>query len=251
MNFRFAFTTAFTVFSLCLSQAAQAQCRQALALGLDVSGSVDDAEYRMQINGLAAAFENASVAKALLQPGTPPVALSVFEWSGPDHQNLIVPWTDITSPSVLSDVTTTLRKTGRPKMDVSTGLGPAIAFGADLLQAQPACWRWTLDISGDGKANTGPLPRDILMSEQITVNALVIGPGSTRPSGESREETASLVAYFDAWVTRGPDAFVEVAYGFADYEAAMTRKLLRELEGLSLALVDTPLMNSITVQNRP
>ncbi|WP_294222972.1 DUF1194 domain-containing protein [uncultured Shimia sp.] len=251
MNLQTAFTTTVTVFSLCLASAVHAQCRQALALGLDVSGSVDNAEYHMQLNGLAAAFENISVKKALLQPGTPPVALAVFEWSGPDHQNLIVPWTDITSPSVLSDITNTLRGTRRPKMDVSTGLGPAIAFGAALLQTQPTCWRWTLDISGDGKANTGPLPRDIPLPEQITVNALVIGPGASRPSGESREETASLVAYFDAWVTRGPNAFVEVAHGFADYEAAMTRKLLREMEGLSLALIDTPLRHRGRAQNQP
>lgn len=251
MNHRTACFTALTVLSLSLTPAVQAQCRQALALGLDVSGSVDDIEYHMQLNGLASAFENVSVMKALLQPGTPPVVLSVFEWSGPDHQNLIVPWTKITSPEVLSDVTNTLRKTRRPKMDVSTGLGPAIAFGAALLQTQPTCWRWTLDISGDGKANTGPLPRDIPLPEKITVNALVIGPGASRPSGESREETASLVAYFDAWVTRGPNAFVEVAHGFADYEAAMTRKLLRELEGLSLALFDPPLRHRSRAQNQP
>jgi hypothetical protein len=136
-------------------------------------------------------------------------------------------------------------------MDVSTGLGPAIAFGAALLQTQSTCWQWTLDISGDGKANTGTLPRDIPVPDQITVNALVIGPGTTRPTGESREETASLVAYFDAWVTHGPNAFVEIAYGFADYEAAMTRKLLRELEGLSLARVDTPQVHRTPTQNRP
>ena len=32
---------------------AQADCRQALALGLDVSGSVDSAEYALQMQGLA------------------------------------------------------------------------------------------------------------------------------------------------------------------------------------------------------
>lgn len=213
---------------------AQASCRQALALGLDVSGSVDRTEYHMQLNGLAAALEGQSVVNALLQPGAAPVYLSVYEWSGPAHQNLIVPWAAITSEDTLTDFSNTLRSHTRPTMDVSTGLGPAMLFGASLLQSQPDCWRWTLDISGDGIANTGLLPRDITLPDHLTVNALVIGPGAARPSGESREETANLVAYFDARVIRGPDAFVEVANGFADYEAAMTRKLLRELQGLSL-----------------
>ncbi|WP_412555015.1 DUF1194 domain-containing protein [Shimia sp. MIT1388] len=216
------------------ASSAQASCRQALALGLDVSGSVDGTEYQMQLNGLAAALENHSVVTALLQPGAAPVHLAVYEWSGPDHQNLIAPWVRITSQTALSDLTTTLRHHARPKMDVSTGLGPAMLFGAELLRIQPDCWRWTLDISGDGIANTGPLPRDISLPDHITVNALVIGPGDTRPLGESQEETTGLVAYFEARVIRGADAFVEMANGFEDYEAAMTRKLLRELEGLSL-----------------
>lgn len=219
---------------IALTSVAQASCRQALALGLDVSGSVNETEYSMQLNGLASALENPSVVNALLQPGAAPVYISVYEWSGPVHQNLIAPWLPITSQAALFNLITTLRSHSRPKMDVSTGLGPAMLFGAELLHAQPECWRWTLDISGDGKANTGPLPRNISLSDKITVNALVIGAGTSRPSGESREETANLIAYFDARVIRGPDAFVEVAHGFADYEAAMTRKLLRELEGLSL-----------------
>lgn len=36
-----------------LPHAAQANCRLALALGLDVSGSVDSREYRLQLDGLA------------------------------------------------------------------------------------------------------------------------------------------------------------------------------------------------------
>ncbi len=220
--------------TLCFTNVAHASCRQALTLGLDVSGSVDADEYHMQINGLTSALENKSVVKSLLRSSTAPVFLSVFEWSGPDAQNLLVPWTAVESATTLAGITAQLRETPRKKMDVSTGLGPAMQFGAELLQTVPDCWRWTLDISGDGTANTGPLPRDISMPPHITVNALVIGPGVSRPTGESREETAGLVAYFEARVIQGADAFVEVANGFEDYEAAMTRKLLRELQGLSM-----------------
>ena len=39
---------------LLLPGVARAQCRQALLLALDVSGSVDAREYRLQLDGLAA-----------------------------------------------------------------------------------------------------------------------------------------------------------------------------------------------------
>ena len=41
---------------LALTAGPAAACRQALALGLDVSGSVDAVEYRLQTAGLAAAL---------------------------------------------------------------------------------------------------------------------------------------------------------------------------------------------------
>ena len=45
---------------------AQSSCRQALALGLDVSGSVDTFEYRLQIDGLAGALLRPEVQQAFL-----------------------------------------------------------------------------------------------------------------------------------------------------------------------------------------
>jgi hypothetical protein len=36
-------------------------------------------------------------------------------------------------------------------------------------------------------------------------------------------------------VLHGPGAFLETAAGFADYERAMKRKLVRELQGMSIS----------------
>ena len=66
-------------------------------------------------------------------------------------------------------------------------------------------------------------------ANDITINALVIGQPD--PS-----ETARLTAYFRANVISGRFAFTETAQGFADYQAAMTRKLLRELEAQPISL---------------
>ncbi|MGR3364390.1 MAG: DUF1194 domain-containing protein, partial [Maritimibacter harenae] len=48
--------------------AQEADCRQALVLALDVSGSVDAGEYRLQMDGLAQALTAPEVAAAILAP---------------------------------------------------------------------------------------------------------------------------------------------------------------------------------------
>ena len=206
-------------------------CRLALALGLDVSASVDAGEYRLQIEGLAAALNAPRVRGALIGGGGP-VALAVYEWSGWEDQRLVLDWTLVTGPEALDAVTARLLATERRRMSDSTALGQALLEGGALLGRAPGCWRAVLDISGDGKNNDGPDP-DMLDGEPalagVTVNALVIGAGD-RASGDIRsDDIGELSSYFSAHVIRGPDAFVEVALGFADYERAMTRKLLREL----------------------
>ncbi|WP_307726367.1 DUF1194 domain-containing protein [Sinisalibacter aestuarii] len=209
---------------------AAAPCRQALALGLDVSGSVDEAEYRMQLDGLAAALTHPEVARALVEGAGVPVHLLVYEWSGPRDQRIVAEWTAITDAAALARFADTLRATRRVPAAPSTALGTALATGASLLAGQSACWTRTLDISGDGLSNAGPRPQDIDLPalDGVTVNALVIGTGE----GQRQASAGYLLGYFETNVIRGPGAFAEQAEGFADYERAMVRKLLRELEGL-------------------
>ncbi len=213
---------------------ARAGCRLALALGLDVSGSVDDAEYRLQLDGLAAALLRPEVSDALLAFPEAPVRLYVFEWAGRGQQRRVLDWAEIGSADDIARIAQILRGTGRIAMDPSTALGEAILTGAAALSQQGACWHRTLDLSGDGKSNTGPRPRDVA-APGITVNGLVIG-SDARAAGDPRSaETGALQGYYANEVIRGPGAFTEVAQGFADFEAAMARKLLRELTVLVLS----------------
>lgn len=231
-----------------ITPSARASCRQALALGLDVSGSVDQREYQLQRDGLATALLDPRVQNALFGLPSAPVALSVFEWSGPDYQRILIDWTLLHDAATLTQVAARLSRTPRSVTSPGTALGTAMQFGAAHLAAGPECWAQTLDISGDGKHNLGPHPRDIRsvlkhMTPSFTLNALVIGADAPR-SGERRQtEIAELTAYFDAWVIMGADAFVETALGFGDYQAAMTRKLLRELQG--------PVLSALPVQPIP
>ncbi|TCP41393.1 DUF1194 domain-containing protein [Rhodovulum marinum] len=213
--------------------AAQADCRQALAIGLDVSGSVDAREYRLQIDGLAGALNHPEVRAALLQMPNAPVALAVYEWSGAADQRLVLPWTAIDGPETLAAVAARLRGTARAEASRTTAIGAALMRGAALLAERPECWRHTLDLTGDGKSNEGPRPREVPAGAE-TVNALVIGIESAARMDHAEADLAELTAYFHAEVIRGPEAFVETAQGFADFEAAMVRKLLRELQTVAV-----------------
>ena len=62
---------------------ARANCWLALALGLDVSQSVDAVEYRLQLDGLANALEDAEVQSAIFAYAPVTVRLMVYEWGTP------------------------------------------------------------------------------------------------------------------------------------------------------------------------
>ena len=212
-----------------------AECRQALALGLDVSGSVDAREYRLQMGGVAAALDTADVRDKLLAMPDAPVRLMIFEWSGPGDQAIVVPWTTIEDGATLNAVIAKLRATRRRDASPGTALGVAMNEGLRHLKSQQNCWKRTLDISGDGKSNLGPRPRDVrgrIEVSGITVNALIIGVDNPGMDDIRQAEIAELSAYFRAEVILGPDAFVQTAIGFGDYARAMTEKLIRELDGL-------------------
>ena len=211
------------------ASAGVAECRQALALGLDVSGSVDAREYRLQLDGVAGALDDPAVRAAILSAPEAPVSLLVYEWSGPTDQRVIAPWRSIRDAAALQELIDGLRQVERAAASPGTALGVAVAAGAAYLAQRPACLKHTLDISGDGISNLGPRPRDVkrqLAGRDLTVNALVV---------EATEEDSTLTGYFMAEVITGPGAFALSAAGFDAYQSAMTTKLLRELAVLSLA----------------
>ncbi|MBS1304033.1 DUF1194 domain-containing protein [Loktanella sp. SALINAS62] len=226
-----------TVLVVMLGLPADAACRQALAMGLDVSGSVDDTEYRLQRDGLADALGRDAVQRVLLDSGAP-VRITVFEWSGQNDQAVLVPWTAITDALVLAALQQRIRYAPRGALSPTTALGSAMLTGFELLDKQTDCWTRTLDISGDGPSNTDPRPQDIGIDQSpadVTVNGLTIGADTTMGHDESAADIKELSAYFKTYVIRGPGAFVETALGFADYADAMERKLLRELRAVGLS----------------
>ncbi|NOR61736.1 MAG: DUF1194 domain-containing protein [Rhodobacteraceae bacterium] len=215
---------AFTLFA----GPALAECRHALALGLDVSSSVDAVEYKLQMAGLAGALDDPRVRRALIGDGGGHVALMVYEWSGQAHQTVILPWVEMASHDEVNLAIAVLNTHGRSASNAPTALGNALGFGAAQMAVSPNCWRQTLDISGDGVNNTGYRPKQAFLNfdfSNITVNGLVV----------STEGDNDLRQYYQQEVIYGVGSFVEMAAGYADYERAIKRKLLRELTVLALS----------------
>lgn len=182
---------------------------------------MDVFEFALQRGGLAAAVEDPEVVQALTAPGGH-VKLAVFEWSGQFNQTLLVDWTAVQGPETLADISIRLRDAPQGIRSGRTGLGAAMLFARDQLR-RVECAVLTVDISGDGANNNGPRPSEIrqaLEPEGVTVNALVIEPEATGPSG--------LTRYFQDNVISGPGAFTETIRGFKNYEDAIRRKILRE-----------------------
>lgn len=200
---------------------SHAACKVALTLGLDISSSVNSAEYRLQIEGLAYALETAEVINAILTPEGAYIAAAVYEWSGYSQQDIVLDWTVLDSPEAVRAFAARLRGHQRVYSDLATALGKAVEFGAKMFRTAPPCERRVMDISGDGENNDGVDPdyfRGQGLLDGIVINGLVI-QGATPPPG----------LYYRKHVMQGPDSFVALARTFEDYRHVMVGKLLREI----------------------
>lgn len=209
---------------LSLPGAALSDCRLALLLALDVSSSVDAAEDRLQRGGVVAALTAPEVVEAFFATDQP-VALAVYEWSGRYQQDMLLDWVLIDSRQALVTAAETVAATSRKHSDYPTAMGYALGYGSRLFERAPVCASRTLDMAGDGQNNEGFGPRDAYNAfpfDDITVNGLVVNAADF-------EGELGLIAFYRAEVLHGPGAFLEIANGFADYERAMRRKLVREL----------------------
>ncbi|WP_058247541.1 DUF1194 domain-containing protein [Tropicibacter naphthalenivorans] len=201
--------------------ASALECRLALLLALDVSSSVDEAEYALQREGVAAALLSDSVQGAILQ-GAGHVALGVYEWSGRRQSHVVLDWVMLRSASDIKAAAARIAAAQRSYRRFPTAMGYAMGFGATMMGRAPLCERQVIDVSGDGVSNDGFGPRlayKHFAFREITVNGLAVLGAD--PMVED---------YFDFEVLHGPGAFLETSDGYDGYRQAMERKLYREIQ---------------------
>lgn len=170
-------------------------CRLALVLAIDVSKSVDSADYALQFQGLASAFRDDEVQAAILNRRDP-VAVTAFEWSRAGHQAVVADWSLLVNIHHVELFALVLERHLRINRGQHTAIGSALVFSNRLFSQGPDCSRRVIDVSSDGYNNDGPAPRHVYGSHNfsdITVNALVIG-GLRRPElkGASKNSLAWL-----------------------------------------------------------
>lgn len=206
------------VLSLLLSPGQALACQTALVLAMDVSGSVDAAEYRLQIDGLAAALADPAIRDVLVEDQ---VALSVTQWSALGQQRVMLPWVRMTSPAAVEGFARATRALPRAFSGADTAVGEALDHALGLFSAVADCRRRVVDLSGDGDENVGftaARARSRAREAGVEVNALAI-----------ELMGISISNFYRRWVIT-PGGFVETAHGHLDFARAIRTKLLRELQ---------------------
>ncbi|WP_417588322.1 DUF1194 domain-containing protein [Pararhodobacter oceanensis] len=221
--------TIFALTALLIANPARA-CRLALVLGFDVSRSVNDIDYRLQVDGIVAALFDPEVRGLILEPSQP-VAMAVFEWAGQVEQQLVADWTLLNSAADIDLLAQQILTHTRRERGL-TAVGSALTYARRLIAHGPACTWQTIDLAGDGQINDGPEPRRIYDTTDfgdIVVNGLAIGVHEHR-----------IEDWFRRNVLHGPGAFLEFTPTHEDFAEAFRRKLIRELREPVLGLAPPP-----------
>lgn len=195
-----------------------AACSVALALTVDVSGSINEEEFRLQMDGLSAALQDPIVADAMVSANA---AVLLVQWSGASRQVISVPWQRMLTRDDVATFGAAVASAPRAWSQFSTGIGNALEFTAAQFVDVADCGHKVIDVSGDGYSNEGPMPKPVataLAADGFQINGLAI-------EGNEFE----LTAYYKANVAAGEGAFVFTAASYADYPRAIWRKLLAEL----------------------
>jgi len=178
-------------------------CDVALALTVDVSGSIDNSEFELQMSGLAQALDDPAVADALVASKA---NVAVMLWSGASRQEITIDWREMNAVSDVENLAKAVRMAERPWRHFSTAIGEMLQVSETMLD-QVSCKRAVIDVSGDGISNEGRAPdgmRDKLVAQGVRINGLAI-------LGATGED---LVAYFRDHVIGGENAFVYSATGY-------------------------------------
>ena len=193
-------------------------CGLALALAVDISGSVDSREYGIQMRGLAAGLRDGVVSEALVLEEA---MVMVVQWTGTSRQIVSIPWRRITGFEDVEALAAEVEAAPREWRNFSTAIGEALLFTAAQFEGMAHCRRLVMDVSGDGISNEGAEPvdvRDQVGARGIIVNTLVI-----------EGEESGLRQYFRDNVIIGTGAFVVLANGYREYAERMKLKLQLEV----------------------
>lgn len=221
----------------------------ALVMAVDISQSVDETRYRLQMEGIAQALEDPEVVRVITSGPRRAILFTLVGWA--DRARVLLPWTWIASQSDARAVASMLRS-----LPVASGDYTCVArmmkhLTELTIEHIPAkADRIVVDVSGDGPDNCTSLSyladvREKLLAKGVTINGLPIledgidheierwnrAPGSTQLDFPLPDKTdaRTLTQWYERHVMAGPGAFVVVANGYDDFARAIRRKFILEV----------------------
>jgi len=214
-----------------------------LVLAVDTSASVDNAEFRLQMGGIANGFRHPDVIAAIKAQGALGIAVTLVQWSAGDQQVQSVGWHRLYDRGSALAFANAVDRAPRMFAVNTTAIGSALRFSAALFWSSPyAGERRSIDVSGDGNSNAGLIAakeRDRVVAAGITINGLAILNGHIK-----------LDRYYRINVIGGPGSFVLVAEDFSDFARAMREKLMREISP-AIALRSVPARIMLASRHHP
>ncbi len=201
-----------------------------LALGIDISGSIDPDEARLQRQGYVTALRDKTVIRAILGGYHGRIAVIYFEWSDAWRQQTVMEWSLLDSEQAILDYARMLED--KPiTVWTRTSISGAMRYAVRVFEQSPyRSERRVLDLSGDGANNDGGLvtdAREQTLAQGIAINGLPIINDRPNPWGFPNQQ--DLDEYYEGCVIGGPRSFVVVARSFDDFGDAVKKKLLQEI----------------------
>ena len=203
-----------------------------LVIAMDCSWSVNSGEYALQAGGVAAAFSDPEIIKAIQANIRRNISVLVVHWSTAGNQKIAIPWTIISTTSDAIGFAGKVASMERLTANGGTSIAGALRFGQNAFRRAPLpADRYVIDVIADGENNNGDRiegVRDQVIGRGTTINALAVV-----------NEVSYLHFYLRNRVIGGPGAFVERAQDYVDFKRAFKKKLLREIKGDLITEVDS------------
>lgn len=202
-----------------------------LVLAVDISYSMDPDEQALQRDGYVQALRSREFLQALRQGIHGKIAITYFEWAGPQTQNVVLPWRIIDGPEAADAVAAEIAATPIKRAS-RTSISGAVLFARQLFAASPyRGLRRVIDVSGDGANNAGALivpTRDDAIADGIVINGLPIM--LKRPSINTLD-IEDLDIYYEDCVIGGPGSFVIAIREREKFIEATRTKMILEVAG--------------------
>jgi hypothetical protein len=225
------------------SSAEDVQVDTALIVSVDVSNSVDEGRYKLQMEGIAKALEDPGVIDAIAGGPNGGILFSMVPWA--DRPSVAVPWTRITGKAEAAELANRIRRLPHQGGEFTCMTKMLRSMNDKVVPQIPGkAGRIIIDVSGDGPDNCNadePIDtvRDELVANGVTINGLPILLDTSEFAREHPNVPGSDGLSTENWykthVMAGNGAFVLPAQGYGDFGRAIRQKFIVEISGISPA----------------